>query len=138
MFEKFAVTKSTSTSTSSTVELTRTTEFLQCVVDKGYRLSYGALAAAAKILGENTSGQSPAQRGSALVKQLPEALQPFVCRHKGNYAKGADSKWHDGAPEMAELLKLPVIQRTVDTKDWAANEIVAGAVEIWEESLKAE
>ena len=116
--------------------MTETTAFLQAVVDNGFRLSYGALAAAAKILGENTSGQSPAQRGSALVKQLPEALQPYVCRHKGNYASGADAKWADGAPKLAELVKLPVITRTVDTKDWNANEIVQGAVDTWQASLE--
>jgi hypothetical protein len=138
MFEKFATTKSATTSTARE-ELPLTTAFVQAVVDEGYRLAYGALAAAAKILGENTSGQAPGQRGSALVKSLPAHLQPYVCRKGGRYAKGANAKWPEGSPKIADLVGLPVIERTAqDAKDWSADEIVRGAVEIWEASLEAD
>lgn len=90
-------------------ELTRTIAFMTVVRDQGCRLSYAALAVGAKVLGENDSNQIAAQRGSSLVKQLPEELQPFVCRRKGGYAKEpATMSWAKHAPE--NLVDLPVIR----------------------------
>ena len=131
MFAKFAASSSKSVSTPS-LELTRTTEFVRAVTGEGYRLAYGALSAAAKLLGENSSGQAPGQRGSSLVKQLPASLQPFVCQKSGKYAPGANAKWPEGSPTIAQLVAMPVIQRTAgDPKDWNACEVIGGAVQVW-------
>jgi len=117
MFEKLAKTPSRSRSRSS-IEIPLTAAFLTCVRDQGYRLSYGALAEAANQLGEDTSRQIRAQRGSTLTKTLPSGLQPYVCRKAGGYAKGVT--WDVETP--ADLRDRPVLTITD----------VAGAIEIYE------
>lgn len=79
-------------------ELTRTTEFVTCLVKEKLRITYAALAHAAADLGEHTpSGLSAGQRGSALVRSLPIELQPHVCRGNGSYAKGTE--WDTDVPD---------------------------------------
>ncbi len=119
MFEKIA--KKPSKKVKKTMNLEKTASFLQAVVDAGCRLSYGAFAAAAKALKEDSSTQIAAQRGAKLVKGLPEALQPFVCRKAGNYAKGIS--WAVDVP--ADLEDRPVI----------ITESVAQAIKEWKASL---
>ena len=105
MFEKLAKTP-VRARTSKTIELPLTAQFLSCVSEHGFRLSYAALAIAAREFGEDSSTQIPAQRGSTLVKSLPVALQPFVCRKAGGYHKKVLSQFSD-LPEG--LLDRPVI-----------------------------
>jgi hypothetical protein len=119
MFEKIA--KKPSKKVKKSVSLEKTTTFLQAVVDAGCRLSYGAFAGAAKALKEDSSTQIAAQRGAKLVKSLPEALQPFVCRKAGNYAKGIS--WAVDVP--ADLEDRPVI----------ITESLASALKEWKASL---
>lgn len=121
MFEKFA--KSPVKKVTVKVELESTAQFVTALADEGLRLSYAALAGAARILGEDSSGQIPAQRGAKLVKSLPAELQPFVCRKAGGYAKGVLQSFGDLAPEG--LVDFPVI---------TAKE-VAEAVEVFQASL---
>jgi hypothetical protein len=119
MFEKIA--KKPSKKAKKSVSLEKTTAFLTAVVANGARLSYGAFAAAAKALKEDSSTQIAAQRGASLVKGLPEALQPFVCRKAGNYAKGIS--WAVDVP--SDLEDRPVI----------IAESVAQAIKEWKASL---
>jgi hypothetical protein len=78
-------------------ELTRTTQFVQCLVTEKLRITYAALADASAQLGEHTpSGLSAGQRGSKLVQSLPIELQPHVCRGNGSYAKGTE--WDTDVP----------------------------------------
>ena len=121
MFEKLATTP-TRKSTPK-IELTLTKTFLECVQKEGHRLSYAALAGAARILGEDSSKQIAAQRGSTLVKSLPLALQPFVCRKSGGYAKGMT--WAIETP--SDLRDRPVITASV----------IGKAVKIWQKATKA-
>ena len=118
MFEKFAKTV-TKTTPKTTVTLEATSEFLRALSGEGLRLSYAALTVAARLLGEDSSGQIPAQRGAKLVKSLPASLQPYVCRKKGGYAKGVKELFGEDAPEG--LLTMPVITQ----------EIVGEAVQTW-------
>ena len=74
-------------------EMTRTTAFVESLNAENYRISYTALAKAAKQLGEDSSTQIEAQRGAALTLLLPEALQPLVCRRNGGYSEAATSAW---------------------------------------------
>lgn len=95
MFEKVAKKASKSSSKGSTSrnsqEMPRTRAFVQALVNNNTRISYAGLASAAELLGEHTpSGLSAGQRGSQLVKGLPTALQPHVCRSNGGYAKGTE------------------------------------------------
>jgi hypothetical protein len=121
MFEKFA--KTPAKTVAPKQELTLTTAFVQALSAEGLRLSYAALAGAARILGEDLSGQIPAQRGAKLVKSLPATLQPFVCRKSGGYAKGVVASFGEDAPKG--LVDLPVI---------TAKE-VAEAVGTWEDAV---
>ena len=117
MFGKLASTPSRQPSTPVTLEAT--SAFLSKVVEEGYRLSYAALTVSARILGEDTSGNIPAQRGAKLVKSLPLSLQPYVCRKSGKYGKGV----------LAQFENVPanLMDRGVITA-----EAVAEAVKIWE------
>lgn len=117
MFSKLASTPSRKSSTPK-LELPLTAQFLSTVKSEGYRLSYAALAIAARTLGEDSSTQIPAQRGAALVKSLPVTLQPFVCRKSGGYGKGVLSKFEQDLPK--DLTDRPVITK----------EAVAEAIEI--------
>lgn len=90
---------------SPVLDLSLTTAFLAVVVQEGFRLSYGAVAQAARSLGEDRNTQILAQRGAVLVKQLPSALQPFVCRKAGDYS--AKIKWSVEVP--SDLGDRPVI-----------------------------
>lgn len=110
MFEKIAKSVSKST-TKSVIEIPQTTAFLACVQKEGFRLSYAALAIAARLFGEDSSTQIAAQRGSTLVKSLPVALQPFVCRKSGKYGKGVLAQFTAELPE--NLTARPVIDREV-------------------------
>lgn len=121
MFAKF-VQASSSKPTTSTIELTLTRQFVEAVVEHGFRLSYAALAQAAKDLGENTSDQKLGQRGSKLVKSLPLTLQPYVCRKNGGYKVGVT--WDCEVP--GDLRNRPVI----------TEEVVSEAVITWQESLE--
>ncbi len=97
-----------------------TTAFLKSVKENGARLSYGAFAGAAKALDKDPSRQIPAQRGSSLVKTLPEDLQPFICQKAGGYAKGI--KWSVETPK--DLTDRPVIDEdglTAAIKEWKAS-----------------
>ena len=89
MFEKIAFSPVVSAS-KPLPSLPLTGAFLSCVKAQGFRLSYGALALAARELGEDVNKQIPAQRGGKLVKALPLELQPFVCKKSGKYSKGVD------------------------------------------------
>lgn len=120
MFEKLAKTPSRKRSATK-VELPQTTAFLACVVEHGFRLSYGALAQAARTLGEDGSTQILAQRGASLVKSLPEALQPHVCRKAGGYKKGVLKQFTTELPE--DLEDRPVI--TADSVETAVDEYLA-------------
>ena len=120
MFDKIASSPSKS-SASSLPSLTETATFLSCVKAQGFRLSYGALALAARQLGEDVNGQIPAQRGGKLVKALPSSLQPFVCKKSGKYSKGV--QWSVEVPK--DLAERPVIVATE----------VGQALEIWQASL---
>jgi hypothetical protein len=104
VFEKLAKTPKKTRST-PTLEVPETTAFLTCVRDAGFRLSYGALAEAANQLGEDTSRQIRAQRGSKIVQSMPVALQPYVCRKAGGYRKGVT--WDVETPK--DLTDRPVI-----------------------------
>ena len=104
MFEKLAKTPSKTRST-PTLEIPKTTAFLTCVRDQGFRLSYGALAEAANQLGEDTSRQIRAQRGSKIVQSMAVELQPYVCRKAGGYRKGVT--WDVETPK--NLTERPVI-----------------------------
>lgn len=115
VFEKFAQTPKKTVRAKS--ELPKTAAFLTAIRDNGFRLSYGALAVASRLLGEDSSGQIPAQRGAALVKGLAVDLQPYVCRREGGYAKGVT--WDVVVP--ADLRDRPV----VDVPD------VEAAIEEW-------
>ena len=106
MFEKLASTPSRKRSI-KTIELPLTTAFLACVHSEGFRLSYGALALASRAFGEDSSTQIVAQRGSTLVKSLPQALQPFVCRKSGGYGKGVLAQFSQELPK--DLVDRPVI-----------------------------
>ena len=106
MFEKFASTPARKPSTKS-VELPVTTAFVQALVAEGLRLSYGALAQAARTLGEDDSNQILAQRGAGLVKSLPETLQPHICRKAGGYKKGILEGFKTELPE--DLCDRPVV-----------------------------
>jgi hypothetical protein len=117
MFGKIA--KAPSKKAKSTFEMSKTILFLQAVVDHGARLSYGALAGAAKALDKDGSNQIPAQRGASLVGSLPAALQPFICRKAGGYHRDASSKWTVDAPQ--DLTSRPVIDAgglTEAIKEW--------------------
>jgi hypothetical protein len=129
MFEKFAKTPARKSAT-PTAELPKTIAFLTCLVANGVRLSYGALTASARHLGEDFSGQIPAQRGAKLVKTLPVELQPHVCRKAGNYAKG--TTWNTDVP--GDLRDRPVISlgKHGETAD------VVEAIEEWQASLPAD
>ena len=105
-----------------TISLERTIAFLESVKENGARLSYGAFAGAAKALDKDPSRQIPAQRGSTLVKLVPEALQPFVCQKSGGYAKGI--KWDVETPD--DLTDRPVIDE----------DGLADAIKEWKASLK--
>jgi hypothetical protein len=120
MFEKLATTPSKSVS-KNLPTLVKTAAFLACVRDQGFRLSYGALAQAARDLGEDKNGQILAQRGGKLVVALPLALQPFVCKKSGKYSKGVD--WKD-QETPADLGERPVIEATK----------VGQALEIWKKA----
>ena len=117
MFEKLAKTPKKSRST-PTLEIPKTTLFLTCVRDQGFRLSYGAHAEAANQLGEDTSRQIRAQRGSKLVQSMAVELQPYVCRKAGGYRKGVT--WDVETPK--NLAERPVI----------VEEDVEGAIAEWE------
>jgi hypothetical protein len=119
MFAKFAVNASAK-STVKTVDLTLTTAFVRALIAEDIRISYGALTMAARALGEDTSGQKAAQRGSKLVKSLPLEMQPHVCRKSGKYAKGVT--WETTVP--ADLTQRPVI----------TEESVEEALEAWEKA----
>ena len=121
MLEKIAKSVAKSSSTPTSTEIPLTIAFLTCVRDEGHRLSYAAFATAARVLGEDTSTQIRAQRGSFLVKTIDVALQPYVCRKSGKYAKGVE--WDVKVPE--NLRKRPVIE-------W---EDVSDAIEEWQTSL---
>ena len=121
MFENVA--KTPKKTVKKTISLERTIAFLESVKENGARLSYGAFAGAAKALDKDPSRQIPAQRGSTLVKLVPEALQPFVCRKSGGYAKGVT--WSVETPK--DLEDRPVI----------ISESLASALEEWEASLKS-
>lgn len=105
MFEKLAKTVSRKRSTTK-VEIPLTQAFVTVVAAEGFRLSYGALATAARIFGEDSSTQIVAQRGSTLVKSLPATLHATICRKDGGYHKEARAKFVN-APE--DLLDRPVI-----------------------------
>ncbi len=122
MFGKIA--KAPSKKAKSTFEMSQTILFLQAVVDHGARLSYGALAGAAKALDKDGSTQIPAQRGASLVGSLPAALQPFVCRKAGGYHKTARAKWTVDTPK--DLTDRPVIDA----------DGLKSAIKEWKTSLK--
>lgn len=122
MFEKLAQTPKKSRST-KTLEIPTTIAFLTVVRDTGFRLSYGALAEAANQLGEDTSTQIRAQRGSTLTKSLPVELQPYVCRKAGGYAKGVT--WETETP--ANLKDRPVI----------LEEQIEDAIQTWRDAQTA-
>jgi hypothetical protein len=105
MFEKLAKPVSRKRST-KTVEIPLTQAFVATVQSEGYRLSYAALATAAKIFGEDSSKQIAAQRGSTLVKSLPATLHATVCRKSGGYDKKVLAAFVD-APK--DLCDRPVI-----------------------------
>jgi hypothetical protein len=119
MFDKLAKIPSKSKS-SSLPSLTETASFLACVRDQGFRLSYGALALAARQLSEDVNGQIPAQRGGKLVKALPLELQPFVCKKSGKYSKGV--VWTVEVP--SDLEDRPVITA----------EVISEAITVWDEN----
>lgn len=105
MFEKLVkpvVRKSVTVS----VEIPLTQAFVTCVKEQGCRLSYAALALAARLFKEDSSTQIPAQRGSTLVKSLPVDLHPIVCRKSGGYKKEVFAAFGE-QPE--DLLDRPVI-----------------------------
>lgn len=105
MFEKLA--KPVSRKRSATkVEIPLTAAFVAVVQAEGYRLSYAALATAAKIFKEDSSKQIAAQRGSTLVKSLPATLHPTICRKSGGYDKKVFAAFEE-KPE--DLLDRPVI-----------------------------
>ena len=104
MFEKIAKPVS-KTRTTKSVEMPKTIAFLTLVKAEGARLSYSALALAARHYGEDTSTQIAGQRGSSLTKGLPTELQPWVCQKSGGYAKGVE--WATETP--ADLKSRPVI-----------------------------
>lgn len=120
MFEKFAQNVKKS-SKSESVELVETVEFVEAVVSSGFRLSYAALTLAARHMGEDSSGQIPAQRGAKLVKSLPTELQPFICRKSGRYGKGV----------LAQFEHVPEDLRD---RDVIVASGVAGAIELFEAS----
>ena len=121
MFEKIAVRPTKAVKT--VLNLEKTSAFVQAVVEAGCRLSYASLALAARAFKEDSSTQIPAQRGSKLVKALPEAVQPFICRKAGNYAKGIS--WAVDVP--ADLEDRPVI----------ISESVGAALKEWANASKA-
>lgn len=120
VFEKLAK-KVVRKSSKPTLCLEKTQEFVGTVREEGFRLSYAALATVARILGEDSSSQIPAQRGAALVKVLPEDLHPTICRKSGGYKKEVLGAFGD---VPGDLLDRPVI--TVEE--------IAEAVSLWEES----
>ena len=120
MFGKLAKVPSQSKS-SSLPSLTETAAFLSCVKAQGFRLSYAALALAARQLSEDVNSQIPAQRGGKLVKALPLELQPFVCKKSGKYGKGVE--WSVEVPK--DRAEGPVIVATEGGQ----------ALEIWQASL---
>lgn len=105
MFEKLA--KSVSRKpVAKAIELPLTEAFVAKVQEQGFRLSYGALAQAARIFKEDSSTQILAQRGSTLVKSLPVSLHPTVCRKSGGYKKEVYAAFGE---QPADLLDRPVI-----------------------------
>ena len=110
MFDKLASTPSKKKKTVATVEMPLTIAFVTVVRDQGFRLSYSALTLAAQALGEDSSNQIIAQRGSALAKMLPAGLQPFICRKAGGYHKAVLTAWTVELPE--NLRSRPVIDKT--------------------------
>lgn len=120
MFEKLAK-KVVSKKSKPTISLEKTREFVETVREEGFRLSYAALASVARILGEDSSTQIPAQRGAALVKVLPVSLHPTICRKSGGYKKEVFQAFVN-APE--DLLERPVLTL----------EEIAEAVSLWEEA----
>ena len=117
MFDKLAKVPSQSKS-SSLPSLTETAAFLSCVKAQGFRLSYAALALAARQLSEDVNGQIPAQRGGKLVKALPSSLQPFVCKKSGKYSKGV--QWSVEVPK--DRTDRPVIIAEVISEAISARE----------------
>lgn len=127
MFDSLASSVNRSSKSSKPSGLTLTSQFVQAVVDRKLRVTYSCLAQAAKVLGENPSNQQLAQRGAGLVKQLPKALQPFVCRRNGGYATGTAEKWREASiswPEDLESRGLIKVEQAV------------AAVEAWRASLE--
>jgi hypothetical protein len=108
MFEKLA-SKPVRVRSTSTVEIPLTEAFVACVKAQGFRLSYGALALAAREFGEDDSKQIVAQRGSTLVKGMPLTLQPFVCRKAGDYHKKVLVQFTQELP--GDLTDRPVIDK---------------------------
>lgn len=120
MFEHLAQTPKRQRTTAS-VEMPQTIAFATHVRDQGYRLSYAALALAARELGEDSSTQIAAQRGSTLCKALPDGVQPYICRKAGGYHKAV--VWTVEAPK--DLRARPVIVGTD----------VAEAITIWQDAV---
>jgi hypothetical protein len=85
-------------------EQPRTNAFVGALKENGYRVSYGALAVASEALGEHVAtGLSAGQRGSGICKNLPNDLQPNVCRANGGYAK--DQSWPEAPDADVKALK---------------------------------
>lgn len=105
MFTQFA-NNIQSTTNNQEIKMEKTTQFVQAVVSEGLRLSYGALAEAARLLGEDSSNIIKAQRGASLVKKLPVTLQPHICQSKGSYSSKVS--WNTEVPK--DLLQRPVIR----------------------------
>lgn len=122
----------------SSLNIPKTTAFVQALVSEGVRISYGGLATVALELGEvKPSGQSLGQRGIGLVKALPGVCQPMVCRGGnpngetfGTYHKKSIAAWEDQGItfDVDELVAKPVLG-----KDTAAE-----AVLTWLESIDPE
>ena len=118
MFAKFAILANTKVRVPAAT-LNNTIDFLECVSLEGFRLSYSALTLAAVELGDiAANGQKIGQRGAKLLRGLPVALQPFVCRKNGSYAVG--TKW-EGVDVPQDLRNRPVI----------SEESVVEAVQTW-------
>lgn len=122
MFEKLAKPVAKKAKSTSAPEMPQTLAFLACVRDKGYRLSYGGFAQAARNLGEDSSTQILGQRGAFLVKKIPADLQPYVCQKGGGYSKGVT--WEVETP--ADLRDRPLI----------TEETVADAITTWQKAVK--
>jgi hypothetical protein len=108
MFDKIkelANKPSTKAKTKTSLNIPRTTAFVQEMANAGLRVTYAALADASQQLGEHTpSGLSAGQRGSSIVGHLPGNLQTAVCNSQGRYNKKTIEVWERTGVEAPEGL----------------------------------